>query len=255
MIDDWMNTLIAAKTENSLKRKGANSAAITAANAVSPEYAEFLRRYGEIRAFPQGRAYRLHVHAANAPIERDGRELLEFGNDDGLPVYFTKNDAGKVYAIFDGELDEVAGTFDEWLEGAFQHIHDSYSEVEWKELLEGAPPFSPEESAILAARKRFDVQLEGVAPDKKLRIRVHNGSDRTLPWLTVGVRSRDPLFEGALWLDVSKLAPGATDTYAVDAYRGLTDPENLELISLPDPTPGDRTSFRELEEKRSKTIP
>jgi hypothetical protein len=247
VLDDWMKKLAGAKTANALKQKPASAADITAANVVSATHADFLRQYGEIRAFPDGRAYRLHVHALRPPVERDGCELLELGNDDGLPVYFTMNDAGKVYAIFDGELDEVAGSFDEWLEGAFQHIHDSYSDEEWQELLDGAPPFSTEERAIVDARKRFDVELEGVTPDKKLRLRVHNGSARTLPWLTVGVRSRDPLFEGALWLDVSKLGPGATETFTVDAYRDLTEPENLELISLPDPTPGDRSSFRELE--------
>jgi hypothetical protein len=250
VIDDWIKQLERAQTPKALVKKPADADAIAAAEPLSEQYAKFLRSHGEIRAFPSGRAHRLHVRAQpRAKKTADGQELLEFGNDDGSPVYFLPDDE-RIYSIEDSEVDEVAGDFEEWLDGAFQRIHDQHSEHEWQELLDGAPPFSPEEQAVVAARRRYDVTIEGIEPDRKLRLRVHNGSDRKLPWLTVGVRASDPPLEGAVWLDVSKLDPGATTTMAVDAYGKMTDPRNIELLDLPDPTPADRSSFRELSSKR-----
>jgi hypothetical protein len=250
-MNDWMAELRMAKGR-AFDANPVEPDAIDVAGEVSPQYSEFLRAYGAVRIFPRGRAYRLHVHSTLQPVRCVERDLLALGNDDGEPVYLVREKPGvepRVYAVFEGGLEEVGSDFNAWFAGAFARIRDSYSNEEWQALREGAKPFTARELAIIQARKNFDVAIEGIEHDNRVRLRVRNGSDLTLPWLTVGVRSTDPPLEGALWLDVSKIEPGATSTITVDAYRDQVDPSNLE-IELRDPRPDDRNSFRELTARR-----
>jgi hypothetical protein len=251
MTEDCIQALRNAKTPRAFDSKSVEATDVSAAAAVSSQYADFLRSHGAVRMFPRGRAYRLHVTPTLQKVRRDDHDLLELGNDDGEPVYFLAHDSDgepRVYTVFEGELEEVGASFDEWFASACERIRNSYSDEEWKALLDGPSAFSSRERAVIEARRKFDVSIEGIEPDKRVRLRVHNGSELTLPWLTVGVRSTNPPLEGALWLDVSNIKPGTTATLTVDAYRDQVDPANIEL-ELRDPRPEDRKSFRELSSK------
>ena len=78
-----------------------------------------------------------------------------------------------------------------------------------------------------------------------LRFRVENASEMMLPYLSVGIRSKDGRIEGGVWLPTLHLAPGENAVIEKGCYRGLIEPGNLEAFPLPDPTPEDRERYWE----------
>ena len=124
-----------------------------------------------------------------------------------------------------------------------------YSDKEWAEILRGPEPFTPEEKALLDARRRIHWRELGIDESGKRIIEVTNNSSSVLPALTLGVRSKNGHLNGAIRLLVQTLLPGRTTTLHVDCYKNLVSPEDVELFDLPDPQPEDRELFWEFGKK------
>ncbi len=241
-IDEWIERLKTAQSARAFSTTAASDREVEHAMKLSPQFGAFLHRHGAIRAFPRGRAIGLFVFASPKSSALDGKTLHEIANEDGSPRYLIEGSQA-VYGVDAGEAWEVAADFATWLLDAMARLRASYSTKDWNAILNGAKPFTTKEREVLEARRRFEVTLEGIEPDERFRLRIHNGSDRKLPCLTYGVRGPD--FIGALFLSVSELAPGETTTLRVHAYRDQVDPRELEL-HFDEPTPEDRADFREL---------
>lgn len=242
-VGQWLEILRSARHARALATTPASDDEVRRATQLSPHYGEFLRRHGAIRAFPRGRAIGLFVYASPTITIYGGKTLHEIANEDGSPRYLSQGESA-VYGVMDGELWTVAADFESWLLDAMTRLRGSYNRKEWNAILKGARPFTRQEQEVLAARRKFEVVLEGIEPDERLRLRIRNGSERTLPCLTYGVRAPDLI--GALFLNVADLAPGQTKTLCVHAYREQVDPRELEL-HLDEPAPEDRAEFRELQ--------
>lgn len=236
---NWIDVLRSAKAAKAFVATPVTDTELRVARALSSTYASFLGTYGAIQTFPRRRAYGLHVIAPRA-IERVGLHLNEIGNDDGTPIYLVH---GAVNIIVDDELEQIAPDFDTWIAESTERLRSQYKRAAWATIVNGAKPFTTKEQAIIDARRKFEVTVDGVEPDDRIRLRIHNGSERVLSRLTYGVRAPDLL--GALWLDVSKLNPRDTQTQVVDAYRAQADPRTIELV-LDEPTPETRADFAEL---------
>ena len=85
----------------------------------------------------------------------------------------------------------------------------------------------------------------GIANSGDLQFEVHNGSDRVLPFLSIGVRGRHGEINGGAWLPVSSVLPGQTRVIERDCYKKWLRPENVEVFDLPDPEPEDRDRYWE----------
>lgn len=242
-VSQWLEALQSARHPRAFATTTASEDEVLRATLLSPQYGEFLRRYGAIRAFPRGRAIGLFVYASPTITTYGGKTLHEIANEDGSPRHLSEGEAA-VYGVMDGELWTVAADFETWLLEAMTRLRTSYDRREWNALLKGARPFTRQEQAVIEARRKFEVVLEGIEPDERLRLRIRNGSERTLPCLTYGVRAPDLI--GALFLNVADLAPGQTKTICVHAYRDQVDPRAIEL-HLDEPAPEDRAEFRELQ--------
>src|SRR5687768_17255875 len=107
MTDDCMKALRNAKTPRAIDSRPVEATDIAAAAAVSCQYADFLRSHGAIRMFPRRRAYLLHINPTLQTMQREDHDVLEFGNDNGEPVYFLVENRGvepRVYTVFEGDL-------------------------------------------------------------------------------------------------------------------------------------------------------
>jgi hypothetical protein len=144
-----------------------------------------------------------------------------------------------------GHQQKIADCFEAWLRMRCAKARKSYGKKGWEKILEGPEPFSPEELAILDARRRFSWRLVGFAPDGDMLLEIRNGSDRSPPRLSVGARSKDDKLHGGLHVDVSGLAPGETRTFKLNCYRQFYPPDQMELFSRPDPNPWERESYSE----------
>jgi hypothetical protein len=138
---------------------------------------------------------------------------------------------------------EVAEPFLAWFEHCVRSARRRYTRREWRAILQGPPPFSAEELAIVHARERFAWRLVGVADDGELVFEVTNHSDRRLPFLSIGISA--PGLEGGLWLAVADLEPGATCLLKRAVYKGLAAPAAIQAYPLPAPGPEDREQYWE----------
>jgi hypothetical protein len=214
---------------------------------VSPQLAAFLEHVGAVRLFGTEGYYPIEIYPALEEREWNGKRFFCFGQREGFEAGFRDEEvAGEpvVFELIDDEITEVAGSFDEWVSDAVLAKREGMSDGHWRALLAGPPPFSPREAELVAQRARFTWRQTG-QQGAQVDVEVTNGSDRTLPWLTLGVEVPGVL-RGRVHLDVSAIPPGATATLHVTPYDKVPAGSRVTLYDLPSPEPATRYAFKEL---------
>ena len=117
------------------------------------------------------------------------------------------------------------------------------AEVYAREQARPADPFSKHEQAVIVARRLFTWRHTGFAATGEAIFDVDNRSTMRLPFLSIGVRG--PQLLGAVWLNVSDIAPGSTGVVQRDCYKDLLEPTEVEFFDVGDPTPETRDRFWE----------
>ncbi|HEX4999977.1 MAG TPA: hypothetical protein VFY29_17280 [Terriglobia bacterium] len=219
-----------------------------------PSYVEFVLRFGNARLYRMTGLdlYWLRVFAAPRDVRsRAGEPLLYIGGYSEsyaylrtetlqpsieAPIYESTKAAG---------IRKVADSFERWLHSRASRARLRYKGQEWADILRGPDPFTLEEQSVVRARRQFMWRIIGVAPGGELLYEVTNGSDRCLPFLSIGIRDRIGTLQGGVWLPVGHIAPGQTAVIAKDTYRGRLDPLDVEAYSLPDPIPEERERYWE----------
>lgn len=222
--------------------------------ALPDSYKAFVLAFGNAKLYRRPRNGSYWVGVLAGPLEAtltNGQVDYLIGHFDDARAYVRPpNDHwhGGELPILEwhgGQKQKIADTFDDWLRMRCGKALKSYGKKGWEKILEGPEPFSPEELAIVEARKRFAWRLVGSAPDGDVLLEISNGSDRVLPRLSIGARSKDDKLLGGLHVDVSRLRPGQTDTFKLNCYRKYYPPDQMELFLLPDPNPWERASYSE----------
>ena len=228
-------------------------AAITGSNMPLPtSYKEFILKFGNARLYRNSRnnSYRIGVFAGpRKAILEDGTVIYHIGFHEGASVYVKPESKLTEHPIYEFEKDleeKVAGSFEEWLSASCARARTAYGRAQWAEILHGPNPFTPAEEEILTARQLMRWKLLGIDADGSHIFEVTNRANRTLPALTVGVRSRNGRLNGAIRLEISHIGPGQTDVLHANCYKGLAAPEQIEVFVLPDPKPEDRDFYWEL---------
>jgi hypothetical protein len=214
-----------------------------------PSFLAFARRYGAAKLYLRDKYYQLGVLC---PPELVGSEqellMIGFIGESEAVLRIDELVAGRearVYELVEGVPEEVAFDFSSWLEICAADCREEYGTDEWARLERGPDPFTADEEAIVEARKRFSWDLVGGGADRGLRFRIRNGSDRTLPALTIGVRHKDGAVEARLPVDVSRIGPGEEQIVEVPGYATL-EPQDALAFELPAPTPATRDAYAEL---------
>jgi len=218
-----------------------------------PSYVEFVLRFGNAKLYRMTSLdlYWLRVYAAPHDAEsRAGEPLLYIGGYDESCAYLREEtlqpgSEAPIYESTEAGVRKAADTFEEWLNARAARARRRYKRREWAEVLRGPPPFTIEEQAVVRARCQFTWRLVGVAPGGEVLYEVTNGSDRCLPFLSIGIRGRVGNLEGGVWLPVGHITPGQTAVVAKETYRDLLDPNDVEAYQLPDPEPEDRARYWE----------
>lgn len=216
---------------------------------LSSSYKEFVIKFGNSRFFRLSyTGYKLGVLAG--PRRHPKHEYAyQIGFNDDEPIFMCEDDES-VYGRDKKRL--KARSFEAWLDMTYHKVKAQYSAEAWAEIEMGPRPFDEEELAVVNARKLFYWQDIGFNESKDRLLSIENGSDRTIPCLTLGVRSEDRRLNGAIILEVEKLSPGDKQIFAANCYKKLHEPSNLRLFNLPEPGPEDRPFLAEL--KRLRTI-
>ena len=214
-----------------------------------PSYREFLSLFGGARLYHRGGSYLLGVRR-EAVVAPDGN-LWCIGHFDEYRAYFRRQELASdceapVYEWSRGGLREVGESFDVWLESRARSARRSLGRKAWKQIMDGPSPFTLNERTIVEARKQFRWRVVGVNPSSgALRFEISNGSNRTLPYLSLGVRARDGRMEGGVRLPVASIEPGTVRVIERECYKGILAPDEVEVFSLPDPEPEDRDRYWE----------
>jgi len=225
--------------------------AITHSKLLLPaSYKEFVLTFGNAKLYRDSSndSYRVGVFAG--PREKkwsNGRRLFHIGFNDGATVYLEPLSSMKCPALeFEsGPLEVVANTFEEWLHTSCKRARKAFGKEAWEEIVRGPEAFTPEEMAIVSARKKIFWRVVGMNEKGDHIFEVINSSDRTLPVLTVGVRSKDQRLNGAIWLNIGHIRPGHKKKVLASCYKEFLKPDEVEIFSLPDPQPEDRNRFNE----------
>lgn len=221
-------------------------------------YKEFVLQFGNASLYREGSIYLVQVYAGPREVETvDGEALIHFGRTHTSLVYFKEDllEDGRESPVFEWRYPQKGVTrsaegFEDWLEKKCKWARRQFKKKEWKRIEEGPPPFTPEEQAIVQARRRYSWQMKGIAGNGDLRFEVHNGSSMLLPYLSIGLRDKrkateDRSLDGGAWLPVSSIQPGETKTVDKSCDNKALPPEFIEPVSLPDPGPEDREQYWE----------
>jgi hypothetical protein len=223
---------------------------------VPPSYKAFVTRFGNANLYWAGAEYRVRVFAfPKEVISSEGESLRYFGRTDLALAYFKEAllVEGEESPVFEWHHEDgfqvVADGFEEWLIERSRYARERFGEVEWQAILAGPPPFDERELAIVRARRKFRWQVIGISPEGNIRFEVFNGSDISLPYLSIGIRGplrdRDEVLNGGVWLPVHHIGPGKTGVVEKDCYKDLVNPKNAQAFDEPDPGPEDRNRYWE----------
>ena len=222
-----------------------------------PSYKEFVLRFGNAKLYRQLGYWLVEVYAApRDAVSSDGESLFQFGRTHTSLAYFKESllVEGGESPVFEWRYRQgvrrTADGFLEWLKAKCSSARKKYKKKEWEAVTNGPPPFTQEEQAVVEARKRFRWRVVGIAPNGDLRFEIHNGSDMTLPYFSLGIRGKlrppksGPL-NGGVYLSVGSIRPRETRIAEHDSHKDLVAPEDVEVFDLPDPEPEDRERYWE----------
>jgi hypothetical protein len=225
-------------------------AAVAGRALAFPEsYCDFVLSFGNAKLFRRHDSYLIGVLAAPRSDDRETGRLV-IGHYLAAEVFYRPDllSSGEESPVFEETRDgsrKAADSFDAWLSSRFQSAKRSFAVREWRAIEKGPSPFSAEELELVQERRRFDWDVLGVTERGALRFQIRNGSARRLPFLSVGIRTRDGRLEGRAWLDVSSIAPGESAIVEKVCYPGIAEPREVQAFRLPDPEPEDRSTYWE----------
>jgi hypothetical protein len=213
-------------------------------------YKEFVLTFGNAKLYRASRdGYRLGVFSG--PMEEtldDGTRAYEIGFHDGARVYVGAVSGLAEYRIVEveaGRIERVSGGFEAWLTACCTRARNAYGAEKWTDILRGPEPFTSEEIGRVEARRAMRWRVLGIDAGGNHVFEVTNASCRTLPVLTVGVRSMDGRLNGAVRLKIRHLDPGQTMVLHADCYKDLIPPDKIEVFAIPEPQPEDRDWYGE----------
>lgn len=220
------------------------------------DYAEFLREFGWAKLFmdyndsPDLMVYPLKSYRRH--FCGNGNTYIAFGDRRSQHVCFDEQvilDGGqsKVYSVTKNKAVELYPGFLEWLLAAYDWIKSKYSNRQWHAIADGPKPFSDSELEIVKARQRFRWRHIGFSENGDAMFEVVNFSNKTLPYLSIGVRDVDQkILIGGAWLNVGDIGPGDTGVVFASCYKGIIPPDKLDVFEFPEPIPEKREAYWEL---------
>lgn len=214
-------------------------------------YKEFVLQFGNAKLYRRSRSGSYNISIFAGPREArldDETPVYEIGFHDSARVFVEATTAlaeGTIWEIEAGERERVGDRFDEWLADSCARARAQYGAEKWAEILRGPEPFTLEETEIVEARRLIRWRVVEIDKAGNHVFEITNASSRTLPTLTVGVRSRDRRLNGAVSLNIRHIDPGHKAVVHADCYKDLREPEEIEVFDLPDPKPEDREFYGE----------
>lgn len=230
-----------------------------------PSYVAFISKFGGTKLYRQNAYYQVGV--LNPPQEKilkNGEKFLYIGYFNDLEAYFKyslliQDKESPVYEWTDEGFEKIADTFESWLTMRCEDARDAYTDAKWEEIWNGPKPFTSEEEAVVTARKQFQWKVVGFDENRNLKIAVKNNSNLILPYLTIGMRAKDPKESGRSWesglhINVSNIQPGQEAVVEHHIHLNLFTPVNTELFQVSDPLPEERDKYWEFQKLRTAEV-
>jgi hypothetical protein len=227
-----------------------------------PSYLDFITKFGGTKLYRQNNHYQVGVfNSVQIKTFKNGEKYLKIGYFDDSEAYFKyslliSGQESPVYEWNDEGFEKIADSFIEWLTIRCQDARDTYTEIEWQEIWNGAKPFTSEEEAIVLARKQFQWQVIKFDENLNLEILVQNNSNLTLPYLTIGIKAIDStdksqIWESSLHLNVSHIKPQQEGIVEHHIHQKLFTPINTEFFQISDPLPEERNKYWEFQKMKT----
>lgn len=214
------------------------------------DYLYFVDNFGKVKLYKTVGGYSLGVLDVPVAVNSsDGKKMLKFGYYEESDVYFSLNDQAHVsphvYVWKDSKFCKISDSFSDWLEEKSYIIRKRIGLEIWNKMLVKAASFTKEESDIVEALKKIQWSVIGVSKEDEFLFNIFNNSTMVLPFLSLGVRSKDGMLNGGLWLPISHINPGQRSVVKRGCYQNLINPRDLEIYALPIPQPYQREEYWE----------
>lgn len=245
---DFHQTGIDELVESSVMLKGYN---------FPYSYTKFHEVFSGVRLFRKRGHYRIIVFAQPKVVMLDQKKVVYIGfTEIGEHAYFRGEDLlskdnknvyvyEKDHDFIDEGLENSTLTFADWLKARYDAERSSHSATEWNAITDGTIDFNDKEKKIIEARKHFHWEVIGRSDDGNFIFKITNLSSITLPYISIGMRSRDRSLNSKLWIPVSDLEPSCTKIIEKEVYGASINPNLLEVYELPEPNPLDKEKYWE----------
>ena len=231
--------------------EGLADAIMSSGIPVPVSYVDFVLKFGNAKLYRdlKGNAYAIGIFAApRRSTLPNGTVIYFIGHHDDAKVYVKEDvtlSAFPIYEVQGASETWVANDFETWLRRSCEEARRNFTEEEWNEIKLGPRPFSTSEEEVVKARRNMKWKVLGIDADGRHIIEITNTGSMQLPMLKIGARSRDGSLNGGVILKTDGLGAGETRVLRIACYRGLVPPEEIDLFSLPDPRPEDRSRYPE----------
>jgi len=211
-------------------------------SSLPPSYLAFITKFGGAKLYRRDGYYQVGV--LNLPQEKtlnNGEKLLLVGYFDDAKAYFICSELipgreAPIHEWTEDGFEKIADSFEEWLIIRCTDVRESYDAKEWKEILNGSKLCTSEEEAIVEARRQFQWQVVGFDKNRTVKIAVRNNSNLVLPYLTIGIKTKNPTQNGQVWesgidLNVSDIQPGQDRIIEHQIHQQIFTPDNTEFFN------------------------
>jgi hypothetical protein len=217
---------------------------------VPASYREFVLKFGNAKLYRTADdGYLLGVFAGpRAGTLRGASPIYQIGFHNGAKLCVRPGAHGRGTELLEIEgssSNPIVDDFEDWLKSNCACARESYGTEKWEEILRGPLPFTSAEEEVIEARRKIRWRVLEIDPSGDHVFEVTNGSCRTIPALTVGLRSKNGRLNGAVRLKIGDVGPGQTAQLRAGCYKDLMPPHEIEAFALPDPNPEDRDYYGE----------
>jgi hypothetical protein len=225
--------------------------------SVKGDYSDFLREFGWTNMF-KGWGDLIDIPLIVYPLKeyrrehlKDGGVFVAFGDRGAQHVFFDESkilsgEPSAVFIISKSSAKEIYASFSEWLKASYEWARAKYSRRQWALVIKGAAPFSDAEQEVATARSSFKWKNIGFSDSGDAIFEIHNCSNMTLPFLSIGVKDiDDAILKGGVFLRIGHIAPGKSGTTTADCYKDRIPREKVVFFPKPDPVPELRDRYWE----------
>ena len=217
------------------------------------EYIEWMQRVGPAGLLRELRAPRFKIEIYETPVVTclfNGMLALKIGFSLMQSVYFLSDQYGGwgdevVLLGRSPNLRRTGCSFYKWLLKEYCKARQSYRANDWRSLVNGPPPFSPQENRVMEWRNQIKVERIEDDSCNNIQILLSNTGALNYPYFSLELL---PINSGVvLTLRTDSLSIKYSKAFRINCYKDLFYSSDIQISAIKRDKPDDRPWLPELD--------